>query len=97
MHGYALDDAGVVDQDVDCPDLFLYLGHEGLYLSLVGHIADVAVGLDAQPGVGGESLLHQFGPDVVEYDGGSGLCVGGGYGEADSVGCAGHQRDLAFE
>ena len=97
MHGDALDDAGVVDQNVDGPDFFLYLGYEGLYLSLVGHVADVAVCLDAQLSVGGESLLHQLGLDVVEYDGGSGLCVCRCDGEADSVGCAGYQRNLAFE
>ena len=75
VHGDALDDAGVVDQDVDYADFLLYPGHEVLYLSLVGHVADVAVGLDAQLGVGGESLLHELGLDVIEHYGGSGLGV----------------------
>ena len=64
-----------VDQDVDYADFLLYPGHEVLYLSLVGHVADVAVGLDAQLGVGGESLLHELGLDVIEHYGGSGLGV----------------------
>ena len=46
-HRDALDDAGVVDEDVHHADLLFDLRYHGVHLLLVGHVADVAFGLDA--------------------------------------------------
>ncbi len=96
-HGDALDDAGVVDQDVDGADFFLDLLDEGLHSGLVGHVAGVAVGLDALGGVSVDAHLGLFRVQVVENDG----RAGGGEGfrdrKADAVGSAGDPGYFAFQ
>ena len=96
-HRNALDDAGVVDQDVDDADLLADLGDGRLHGLLIGHVADVAMRLDALLGIGGQALVDQVLVDVVEDDGRARLGKRGGDGEADAVGSAGDQGDLALE
>ena len=96
-HRDAADDAGVVDQDVHHADLGLDLLHQRLHRGLVGHVADIAVGLDAGRFIGLHALVHQLLVDVVEYDGRAALGVGGGDGEADAIAGAGDPGDLALK
>src|SRR5699024_8083088 len=94
-HGDALDDTGVVVQDVEYAH---FLGHfldQGVHGVIIGDVADVAVGVDAGLFVGGQALVHQFLLDVVENDGGAAVGHRGGDGKADAVGSAGDQGDLA--
>ena len=97
VHGDALDNAGVVHKDVDHADLLFDLRHQRVDLLFVGHVADVAVGLDAFGLVGGQTFVHEFLLDVVEDDLGALACECRGQCEADAVGSARDKRDLAFQ
>ena len=93
----ALDDTRVVDKDVNHADFFLNLGDEGVDGGFVGHVADIAVRLDALFGIGSNALIHQFLLNVVEYDGRAGVAHGAGDGEADTVGRTGDEGDFALQ
>src|SRR5699024_8978224 len=74
------------------------LGHlldEGVDGVFVGDVADIAVGVDAGFLVGRHALVNEFLLDVVEDDGGAAVGHRGRDREADAVGSAGDQRDLA--
>ena len=49
VHRDALDDAGVVDEDVDLAHLFVDLLHEGLHVVFLGHVAHVPVHVQEAP------------------------------------------------
>ena len=99
MHGDALDDTGVVDEDVDVADLSVNLLHESLYVVLFGHVADISLYV----GYAGlfvviESFLKEFFVDVIEDDGldagcNESLCDV----EADTIGSAGDPGVLSFK
>ena len=96
-HRDALDDAGVVDEDVHDADLFFDLRHHGVHLLLAGHVADVAFGLDALGLVGGQAFVHQLLFDVVEDDFCALTCESRCQCESDAVRGARHERDLTFQ
>ena len=96
-HGDALDDAGVVHQNVDDTHFGLDLGHQGIHSLFIGDIAYIAVGLDAGLTISSQALVHQFLLDVVENDGGTCLAQSAGDGKADSVRSAGYQGNLALQ
>ena len=96
-HGDALDDAGVVHQNVDDAHLALHLRDKGIHRLLVGDVTHIAVGLDALLGVGSQALVHQLLLDVVEHDGGARLAHGTGDGKADAIAGAGDQGYLTLQ
>ena len=96
-HRDALDDAGVVDEDVHHADLLFDLRYHGVHLLLVGHVADVAFGLDALGLVGGQTFVHQLLFDVVEDDLSALACESRSQRESDAVRGARHERDLTFQ
>ena len=96
-HRNALDDARVVDKDVNHADFFLNLGDERVDGGFIGHVADIAVRLDALFGIGSNALIHQFLLNVVEDDGRAGVAHGAGDGEADTVGRTGDEGDFALQ
>ena len=59
-HGDALDDTGVVDQNVDVANLLGDLCHHGVDGILIGHVADLAVSLEACFCVSSDALIHQM-------------------------------------
>ena len=94
-HGDALNDTGVVDQNVDVANFLGDLCHHGVDGILIGHVADVAVSLDACFCVSSDALIHQLLLDVVEHDGCTVGCHCLCNCHADAIRCAGDQRDLA--
>ena len=99
MHGDALDDAGVVDQDVDLSHLYVDALHERLDIILLGHVADIARDIgDAGFLVVGEAPLQSGFVDVVEDDV---VDAGGDESfrdvEADAVGSARDPGVLSFK
>ena len=69
MHGDALDDAGVVDQDVDLSYLLVDLLHECLHVVFLRDVAHVALHvLDASLFVVVQTTLQGCLVDVVEDD-----------------------------
>ena len=96
-HGDALDDTGVIDQNINNADFLLNGSYQCIDSSLIGHIADIAVSLYALFGITGQTLVHQLLIDVIEADGGAGFSIGAGNGKANAVGCAGDQGNLALK
>ena len=99
VHRDALDDAGVVDEDVDLADLGVNALHQGLDGLFVGDVADIAGHVrDARLPVVGEAALEGGFVDVIENDV---LRAGGDESlrdvEADAVGGAGDPGVFAFE
>ena len=96
-HGDALDDARVVDQNVDDADLVLHVCHQGLHRAFISHVADVAMGPDALFCIGGQPLVHQLLTDVVKDDGRArgGKCLRNG--EPDAVGAARDPGDFVLQ
>ena len=97
-HGGALDNAGIVDQDIGRGakiglDLGDELGDNGL-VSDVGH---VAVSLKAQLAVVLLGLGDLVGVTRVKGDLGAGLAERLGNGHTNAVGGAGYERDLAIQ
>ena len=97
-HGGALNDAGVVDQDVGRGtkvglDLGDELGDDGL----VGDICHVTMSLKAQLAVVLLGLGDLVGVTCVKGNLGAGLAECLGNGHADAIGGAGHERDLAIQ
>ena len=69
MHGDALDDAGVVDEDVNLADLSVDFLDESLDVVFLRNVADIAVNvLDAGLLIVGQSALKGCFVDVVEDD-----------------------------
>ena len=97
QHRDALDDAGVVDQNIDDADFLTDLGDGLLHRFLVGHVADIAVRLDALLFVSGQTLVDQLLIDIVEDDGRARRRIRAGDGEADAVRRAGDEGNLAFQ
>ena len=97
QHGNTLDDAGVVDQDVNGAQVPLDVGHQLDHVLLVGDVGIVAVGVDALFMVGSHGGLHVMLAAAVESD----LCAGGGIGlgdgKADAVSGAGDQSYLTLQ
>lgn len=59
-HRYALDYAGVVNEDIYRSEFFLYVGNHGLNLVFVSNVADISLGVDALSLIVGQSLIHVF-------------------------------------
>jgi len=96
-HRGALDDAGVVDQDVGrgakiCLDLGYELGDDGL----VGDVGNIAVSIKAQLTVVLFGLGDFVGVTGVKGNLGPGLTECLGNGHANTVGGTGHERDFAI-
>ena len=96
-HGHALHQTGVVYQNVHRADLGLDLCHHGVYGVLVGNVCHIAVGVDAGSLVGGKTFLQTCLGGAVEADGCTALGHALGDGEADAVGTAGDQSNLALQ
>ena len=94
-HGNALDDTGVVDQNVDVADFLGDLLDHGVDGVLVGNIADIAMGSDASLFVSGQTFINQFLLDIIENDGSAAVCHSGGDSKTDAVRSAGDQGNLA--
>ena len=99
VHRDALDDAGVVDEDVDLADLGVNALHQGLDGLFVGDVADIAGHVrDARLLVVGEAALEGGLVDVIENDV---LRAGGDESlrdvEADAVGGAGDPGVFPFQ
>ncbi len=93
-HRDALDDTGVVHQDIHRTQFLLDLGHQFIHLLLVGHVADVAFGVDTFLLVCSEPFVHELLFDVVERD--FRACAGKSrcQCESDAVRGARYERDL---
>ncbi len=99
MHGNALDDAGVVHQDVNLSYLLVDGLHKSLHVVFLGDVAHVALHvLDAGLLVVGQSALQCCLVDVVEDDV-LGACSHKGLGdvETDTVAGTGNPGILAFK
>ena len=96
-HGNALDDAGVVDKDVNGAEVALDVGDQLDDVFLIGDVGEVAVSVDAFLTVGGQSGLHVVLTAAVERD----LCACGSVclcnGEADAVCGAGNKSYFSFQ
>ncbi len=93
-HGDALDDTGVVHQDVHGAHVLFDLGDEFIHGGFVGDVGHVAVDLDALGGVGSHASVPAGLVGAVEADGGASLGQAQPHGETDGVGAAGDQGDL---
>ena len=96
-HGDALDDAGVVHQNVHTPQVGLDFAHQLRHLLLRRDVGDVAPGVDALGAVVGQGIVQVGLAAAVEGDfrPRSGQRLGDG--KADAVGPTGHQGRFAFQ
>ncbi len=99
VHGYALDDTGIVDEDVDLSDLGMDAFNEGFDSVLVGDIAYIAVHiLDARCSIVIESAPEGFFVDIIEDDVlYSGCDKGFCDVETDSITCACYPSVFSFQ
>ena len=96
-HGDSLDDACVVNQDIDGAYFLLDLSYHSINCFFVGNVTYIAVSLDAFLSVCSDSLVYQFLLDIVEADGSTALSVCGSDSETNTVRCAGNQCNLTFQ
>ena len=96
-HGNALDDARIVDQNVDRPDVLLDLLHQRLNLIFLRHIRDIALRVNAQRRVIRQRLLQIFLRAAVERDLRPCHCQSLRNGKSDAVSRAGHERRFPFQ
>ena len=96
-HRNALDNAGVVDKDVDGAEVALDICDHLDDVLFIGNVAVVALGVDALFGIGLHSLFHVLLAAAVESDLCAAVCVCLGYRKADTVCRAGDQRNFAFK
>ena len=97
MHRYALDDTGIIYQNIDRTQLLGYRCNHGGYGRLVRHVAYISARLDPFCRVCRQSIVHVPLRAAVE-----GYCSPRArqslrYGEAYAVGRARNQRNLAFQ
>ena len=96
-HGDALDDAGVVDQDVNAAQVALDCRNQLLDILFLGHVGKIAVGVDALCLVVLQCFLHVLLAAAVKGD----LCAGCRQtfcdSEADAVCGAGDQSYFTFQ
>ena len=97
MHGDALDDAGVVDQNVNGAQLLPDVGHHLPDAVLVRHIADIALRVDAQRFIIAERLLQMGLAATIESQSCASLGQCLADGKANAVAAARHKRHTAFQ
>ena len=96
-HRNSLDDACVVNQDIDGAYFLLDLSYHSINCFFVGNVTYIAVSLDAFLSVCSDSLVYQLLLDIVEADGSTALSVCGSDSETNTVRCAGNQCNLTFQ
>ena len=96
-HRDALDNPGVVYEDVDHADLFLHLLDKRLYSGFVRYIADIAVGLNPGFLVGSKALVNELLTNIIENDRRARRGKRLGDGKTDPVGSARHKRNLPLQ
>ena len=96
-HGDSLDDACVVNQDIDGAYFLLDLSYHSINCFFVGNVTYIAVSLDAFLSVCSDSLVYQLLLDIVEADGSAALSVCGSDSETNTVRCASNQCNLTFQ
>jgi len=97
VHGNALDDGGVVDQDVDASKVVLDGRNHGGDLVLIGYIAYVAFYIEAALFILGDRGVAPFFRSAAEGDACAGFAQGPCHGKADAMGSSGDKGDFAFE
>ena len=98
MHGNALDDTGIVYQNINLTHFLVNLLNEGLHLIFVCNVADISVSLDARLLVRSQTAVYKFLLDIIEYDvldAGSMECLGNI--ETDTIRSACNPGVLAFK
>jgi len=97
VHRDALDDAGVVDQDVDRPQILddPLIGPD--YCILIGYVAHIAFCIDSCLLVGIESLVNQFLIDVIECNLCSSLRIHTGDCKPDPITGSGNPGHLSLQ
>ncbi len=97
VHRNPLNDSGVIDEDIDDPELFTYLRDHVRHLGFVGHVTDITSGINPKLFIFCKRLVKMLFRAAVEGDSGSGACQSAGYGKADAVGRACHKGNLVVE
>ena len=96
-HGNTLDDAGVVDKDVDGAEVALDVCDHLDDVFFISNVAVVALGVDALLGIGLHGLFHVLLAAAVKSDLCAAVCVSLGYRKANAICCARNKSDFAFE
>ena len=97
MHRDALDDACVVDQDVNRTEGRRYVCNHRLYACLVSAVAYISLGIDPESGIFLKCPVHICLCAAVEGDLCACFCKSLSHRKADSIRSSGHQCHLAFE
>ena len=92
-----LGDAGVVDQHVDAPELFLGTAHHRIDLVALRHVHDVADCQRAKRPALADCLVNGGLPNVADDDDGAFAGELEGGGQADALRGAGDEADLVRE
>ena len=95
--GGELDDARVVDQNVNDSDFLLNALDQGLHSGFVRHVADIAMRVNALFFVSGQPLVDQLLTDIVKNNRRACLGVSRCNVKADAVGSARHKCDFSLE
>ena len=97
-HGDTLDDACVVNQNVNAAQIFFDLPDQSNDVFFLSNVAVVAVSFgDACFSVVLDAFVHALFGAAVVNDLSACLCQSGADSEADAVGAAGNQSNLAFQ
>ena len=94
-HRNALDDTGVVHQDIHHANFLFDLGHHSLYSGFVGHVGHIAVDLHTGFGIGSHTTLAAFFTGAAEAHLSAGLGQTHANCQADGMGATGHQRHFS--
>ena len=97
MHRNALDDAGVVHEDIDRSKILFDLLRGLLDCRFIRHIADISFYIEARFLIGGKPLIHQLPVDVVESDFRSRLGICQRDIQTDAVAAAGNPGDFPLD
>ena len=97
VHGDALDDTGVVDQNVDDADLLTDPGNQSLHGGFIGHVGNIAVDIHTLSLICGNPLFPAGFIGAIEADGGTCSGKADTDGKADGMGTAGDQGYFPFQ
>ena len=97
MHRNALDDAGIIDQNIHCAQLLRDATDHPFDSLLVPHVADITLGLDALGCVLLQRLLQMLLAAAIKGNFSTGLGQSLSHSKAYSVSCTRNERNLTLQ
>ena len=84
-HGNPLDDAGIIDQDIDCPNAGVNIRYHIPYFLCIRHITDISFGINPFFGIGSHGRVQMLLTTAIKGNTGSGPGISSCNGKSDTV------------